>query len=176
MQLCPCAVAPRCGRQLAPVWHTVPPKIRQLVDDMRTLRSLANYLLKFDAVTFFRYLENLRATDGTKSAWMFHGASHIIFEAAKKRVYRSETNAKGNAITPVLEELPKWKPLLEIVEEIMDEAGARGAAAELPPIVVFCEDEYTCEQLQKVARPDGAKDFMESVYLQYLATKSGSKK
>ena len=163
-------------RQLAPVWHTVPPKIRQLVDDMRTLRSLANYLLKFDAVTFFRYLENLRATDGTKSAWMFHGASHIIFEAAKKRVYRSETNAKGNAITPVLEDLPKWKPLLEIVEEIMDEAGARGAAAELPPIVVFCEDEYTCDQLQKVARPDGAKDFMESVYLQYLATKSGWKK
>lgn len=169
-------------RQLAPVWHTVPPKIRQLVDDMRTLRSLANYLLKFDAVTFFRYLENLRATGGTKSAWMFHSASHIIFEAAKKRVYQTETNAKGSAISPVLEELPKWKPLLEIVEEIMDEGGTKGgtgtcvASVGSAPIVVFCEDEYTCEQLQRVARPDGAKEFMESVYLQYLASKSGSKK
>jgi DNA excision repair protein ERCC-4 len=165
-------------RQLAPVWHTVPPKIRQLVDDMRTLRSLANYLLKFDAVTFFRYLENLRATDGTKSAWMFHSASHIIFEAAKKRVYQTESHSKGNTITPVLEELPKWKPLLEIVEEIMDE-GARDAGRsgeKMPPVVVFCEDEYTCDQLQKVAKPDGAKDYMESVYLQYLASKSGSNK
>lgn len=160
--------------QLASVWHTVPPKVRQLVDDMRTLRSLATYLLKFDAVTFFRYLENLRTTDGTKSAWMFHSASHIIFEAAKKRVYRSETNAKGNAIIPVLEELPKWKPLLEIIEEIMDEN--QGGEKDVRPIVVFCEDEYTCEQLQKVARPDGAKAYMESVYLQYLASKSGSNK
>ena len=160
--------------QLASVWHTVPPRVRQLVDDMRTLRSLATYLLKFDAVTFFRYLENLRTTDGTKSAWMFHSASHIIFEAAKKRVYRSETNAKGSTITPVLEELPKWKPLLEIAEEIMDEY--RGEQSDARPIVVFCEDEYTCEQLQKVAQPEGAKAYMESVYLQYLASKSGSNK
>ncbi len=160
--------------QLASVWHTVPPKVRQLVDDMRTLRSLATYLLKFDAVTFFRYLENLRTTDGTKSAWMFHSASHIIFEAAKKRVYRSETNAKGNTITPVLEELPKWKPLLEIIEEIMDEN--QGDENDARPIVVFCEDEYTCEQLQKIARPEGAKAYMESVYLQYLASQSGPNK
>ena len=178
-------------RQLASVWHTVPPKVRQLVDDMRTLRSLATYLLKFDAVTFFRYLENLRTTDGTKSAWMFHSASHIIFEAAKKRVYRSETSAKGHTITPVLEELPKWKPLVEIIEEIMDEKdeidtdlprrvdGEGGTSFEPRdgrPIVVFCDDEYTCEQLRKVARPDGAKAYMESVYLQYLASKSGSNK
>ena len=50
-------------RQLSPVWHTISPKIRQLVDDMKTLRNLANYLLKFDAVTYLKYLENLRVTD-----------------------------------------------------------------------------------------------------------------
>jgi DNA excision repair protein ERCC-4 len=162
-------------RQLAPVWHTVPPKIRQLVDDMRTLRSLANYLLKFDAVTFFRYLENLRSTDGTKSAWMFHSASHIIFEAAKKRVYENEP--KENTIKPVLEELPKWRPLVEIVEEIMDEQDC-GSSCTYPakPILVFCEDEYTCEQLRHIVRPDGAKDYMELVYLQYLASKTSSSK
>lgn len=167
-------------RQLAPVWHTVSPKIRQLVDDMKTLRNLANYLLKFDAVTYLRYLENLKVTDGSKSAWMFHSAAHVIFEAAKKRVYHLEGIDKNieydtakkstTEIKPVLEELPKWKALLEIVYEIMDEPDIR------LPVLVFCEDEYTSVQLHKVTKPNGAKDFMEMMYLKYLASKVDQKK
>lgn len=75
-------------RQLAPIWNLVPPKTRQLVSDLRTLRTLANYLFKFDAVTFFIYLDSLRVTEGTKCAWIFHSAAHAIFEAAKSRVFR----------------------------------------------------------------------------------------
>lgn len=167
-------------RQLAPVWHTVSPKIRQLVDDMKTLRNLANFLLKFDAVTYLKYLENLRVTDGSKSAWMFHSAAHIIFEAAKNRVYKIEglerkpeevsTKRRVTEIKPVLEELPKWKAVLEIVFEIMDEPEAR------LPILIFCEDEYTVDQLQKVIKPDGPKDYMESMYLTYLDSKVDPKK
>ena len=52
----------------------------QLVQDLRTLRSLAEYLLRFDAVTFLMYLENLRATEGVNSVWLFHDAAHTIFE------------------------------------------------------------------------------------------------
>ena len=59
-------------RQLKPLWHTLPPKTRQIVADLRTLRLLAGYMLRFDAVTFLRYLETLRATEGTKSVWLFH--------------------------------------------------------------------------------------------------------
>lgn len=168
-------------RQLSPVWHTISPKIRQLVDDMKTLRSLASYLLKFDAVTYLKYLENLRVTDGSKSAWMFHSAAHVIFEAAKNRVYKIEglekkpteidsTHRPTTEIKPVLEELPKWKALLEIVYEIMDEPN------EHLPVVVFCEDEYTANQLEKVIKPDGAKEYMESMYLLYLGSKVDPKK
>ena len=52
----------------------------QLVQDLRTLRALAEYLLRFDAVTFLMYLENLRATEGVTSVWLFHDAAHTIFE------------------------------------------------------------------------------------------------
>lgn len=166
-------------RQLSPVWHTVSPKIRQLVDDMKTLRNLANYLLKFDAVTYLKYLENLRVTDGSKSAWMFHSAAHVIFEAAKNRVYKIEgleekpelgSKHRTTEIKPVLEELPKWKALLEIAYEIMDEPQAH------LPVLVFCEDEYTVDQLRKVIKPDGAKEYMESMYLSYLGSKVGPQK
>ena len=52
----------------------------QLVQDLKTLRALAEYLLRFDAVTFLMYLENLRATEGVTSVWLFHDAAHTIFE------------------------------------------------------------------------------------------------
>ena len=62
----------------------------QIVTDMRTLRSLAEFLLHLDAVTFLSYLDTLRATEGTRSLWLFHTAAHTIFEQA----------------TPVLQVLP----------------------------------------------------------------------
>ena len=55
----------------------------QLVQDLRTLRALAEYLLRFDAVTFLMYLENLRATEGVTSVWLFHDAAHTIFEQVR---------------------------------------------------------------------------------------------
>ena len=51
-------------RQLDPVWHSVSRKLKQIVYDLRTLRNLATYLLRYDAVTFLRYLETLRVAEG----------------------------------------------------------------------------------------------------------------
>jgi DNA excision repair protein ERCC-4 len=49
---------------------------------LRTLRSLAEYLLCFDAVTFLAYLESLRAGESINSVWLFHESAHTIFEQA----------------------------------------------------------------------------------------------
>ena len=54
-------------RQLDPVWHGVSRKLKQIVYDLRTLRNLATYLLRYDAVTFLRYLETLRVAEGRES-------------------------------------------------------------------------------------------------------------
>jgi DNA excision repair protein ERCC-4 len=55
------------SRQLEPVWHTTPRRLRQAVADLRTLRGLAQCLLRYDAVTFLRHLENLRAAEARDS-------------------------------------------------------------------------------------------------------------
>ena len=73
--------------QLDPIWHTVGRKTKQLVGDLKTLRKLAEYLLRYDAVTFLKYLDTLRASEGVRSVWIFANPTHKIFELAKRRVY-----------------------------------------------------------------------------------------
>ena len=52
----------------------------QLVNDLRTIRTLMEYLLQFDAVTYLTYLENLRATESVGAIWLFRDATHTVFE------------------------------------------------------------------------------------------------
>lgn len=200
-------------RQLAPVWHTVAPRTRQIVADLRTLRALASYLLRFDPVTFLAYLDTLRATEGTRSVWLFHSATHTLFEAAKGRVYRmgrapaaarkrkQQEGAEGGSagaadsvavVEPVLEELPKWHALREVLEEIeveraalvsqaeADVAAGYGAAAAgkreaaEAPVVVFCQDTFTCLQLREILKPGGPEGLMRRLYREYLQYKLDS--
>ena len=35
-------------------------------------------MLRFDAVTFMSYLDNLRATEGVKSVWLFHSGGCAV--------------------------------------------------------------------------------------------------
>ncbi|EST05062.1 ERCC4 domain protein [Kalmanozyma brasiliensis GHG001] len=83
-------------RQLDPIWHKVSAKTKQLVGDLTTLRSLLNYLLTYDCVTFNSYLETILASSTTtskgttrqnQSAWLFMDAANVIFHEAKRRVY-----------------------------------------------------------------------------------------
>lgn len=74
--------------QLDPIWHTIGRKTKQLVSDLKTLRNLADYLLRYDAVTFLKYLDTLRVAEGVRSVWMFANPTHKIFELAKRRVYQ----------------------------------------------------------------------------------------
>ncbi|GAA0154544.1 endodeoxyribonuclease [Lithospermum erythrorhizon] len=91
--------------QLDPIWHTLGKKTKQLVSDLKTLRKLLEYLVRFyvpdtvlnkghlfgmsryDAVTYLKYLDSLRASESFRSVWIFAESSYKIFEYAKKRVY-----------------------------------------------------------------------------------------
>ncbi|KAL6961719.1 DNA repair endonuclease uvh1 [Sarracenia purpurea var. burkii] len=74
-------------RQLDPIWHTLGKKTKQLVSDLKTLRKLLDYLVRYDAVTYMKYLDSLRASENFRSVWIFAESSYKIFEYAKKRVY-----------------------------------------------------------------------------------------
>ena len=97
-----------------------------------------SYLLTYDAVAFNQLLEtvlttNTPAAGSTRqnhSPWLFLDAAHVVFTTAKERVYLKEpskpedTLAPGEVprgITVVLEDLPKWTTLKEVLEEIEHE-------------------------------------------------------
>ena len=47
--------------QLQPRWHQLPARVKQLVYDARQLRELMDYLLRYDCVSFYYYLETLNS-------------------------------------------------------------------------------------------------------------------
>ncbi|XP_010531682.1 PREDICTED: DNA repair endonuclease UVH1 [Tarenaya hassleriana] len=75
-------------RQLDPIWHTLGKRTKQLVSDLKTLRKLLDYLIRYDAVSYLKYLDTLRVSESFRSVWLFAEASYKIFDYAKKRVYR----------------------------------------------------------------------------------------
>ncbi|XP_047973352.1 DNA repair endonuclease UVH1 isoform X3 [Salvia hispanica] len=137
-------------RQLDPIWHTLGKRTKQLVSDLKSLRKLLDYLARYDAVTYLKYLDSLRASESFRSVWIFAESSYKIFEYAKKRVYHfgrsgsgkpigmgkvastkkrklDERNKDEDAATTglvleeILEEPPKWKVLQDILMEIQEE-------------------------------------------------------
>jgi len=98
--------------QLNPIWHRVSFKTKQLVTDLKTLRQLLSYLLAFDCITFYRFLETILVANSPKesaaglrhneSPWLFTSAADTIFSVAKNRVYlkqNSSTATDSNAIS-----------------------------------------------------------------------------
>jgi DNA excision repair protein ERCC-4 len=154
-------------RQLQPVWHRLHPRTKQVAGDLRLLRTMLQYLLSFDAVKFHQYLDTVKAaslpkpgtTKTNQSPWLFLDAAATIFETARLRVYAGKltdsdapinSRAAQDTIRPILEELPKWVVLSEVLDEIErdvyfnpvldDSSGA---------ILIMCGDHGTCYQLRE---------------------------
>ena len=87
---------------------------------------LAFCVLRYDGPTFLQYLEMLRATEGVNSIWLFLDEAHLIFDEAKRRVYRvvapdvkvGATSAAPHKVVPVLEQPGKWAHLKQVLEEV----------------------------------------------------------
>jgi hypothetical protein len=67
-------------RQLAPIWNTIPQATHSLVRDIKTVQSLLTYLLRFNCVSFLRYLQCLRAAAGARTEWLLHSAANTVFQ------------------------------------------------------------------------------------------------
>jgi DNA excision repair protein ERCC-4 len=150
-------------RQLEPNWHRVSWKTRQIVNDLTVLRGLLNSVLTFDAVSFLQNLDTIHAahspapgsTRQTQSPWLFLDAAQTIFDTARRRVYSANTKNVGHddnidSLRPVLEELPKWALLAEVLEEI-----DRDLYFEPPnrddsngTILIMCSNADTCRQIR----------------------------
>ncbi|KAF1997944.1 DNA repair endonuclease XPF [Amniculicola lignicola CBS 123094] len=155
-------------RQLDPVWHRTSFKTRQIVRDLSLLRTILHALLSYDAINFNKYLDTVLAasqpppgsTRQNQSPWLFLDAADTIFRTAKRRVYQGKvtnadlantSNAVPDSLQPVLEELPKWNQLAEILQEIEQDAYFNPAPQDTSngSILIMCGDQGTCRQLRE---------------------------
>ena len=149
-------------RQLDPVWHRLHPGMKQLVGDLSTLRSLLNSLIAYDAVTFYEYLEAIAATNNASepggrsraSQWLLSDAANIIFREARARLWQGEVGAGptfGNlppGLQLVLEEPPKWKLLLDVLDEIEQDIYTSDTRGLGNTILIMVESDRTVTQLR----------------------------
>ncbi|KAF2635044.1 DNA repair endonuclease XPF [Massarina eburnea CBS 473.64] len=155
-------------RQLDPVWHRTTFKTRQVVRDLTLLRTILHALLTYDAVDFNKYLDTVLAasqpppgsTRQNQSPWLFLDAADTIFTTAKRRVYTGKvtnadlansTNVVPDGLSPVLEELPKWNQLAEILQEIEQDAYLNPTPQDTSngSTLIMCGDQGTCRQLRE---------------------------
>ncbi|KAF2160127.1 hypothetical protein M409DRAFT_29423 [Zasmidium cellare ATCC 36951] len=150
-------------RQLDPVWHRTSYKTRQTVRDLGLLRQILHFVLTLDAVSFHKYLDTVLAASQpppgsnrqNQSPWLFLDAAHTLFDSAKRRVYTGKITdplaADQTGLNPVLEELPKWKLLAEILEEIERDVyfNPQPNDESSGSILVMCGDQSTCRQLRE---------------------------
>ncbi|RKP00956.1 hypothetical protein CXG81DRAFT_12593 [Caulochytrium protostelioides] len=212
----------RIRAMIAPLWHKTGPRTRQLLQDITTLRSLLAHLLAYDAVTMHCLLEtmimanavgahgdSLRSSDAGKSPWLLYDAAQVLFERARARVFTRRMAKRPPSasapprfpptIQPVLEEQPKWRVLLQILQgeiepQRMTPHGARAEAIDVdadvdPPhpaagdglVLVMCAGERTCGQLRRLLAgfdlterrfcSPGARRLMENLLENYFAWK-----
>jgi DNA excision repair protein ERCC-4 len=149
-------------RQLDPVWHRTSFRTRQIVRDLSILRTILHALLTYDAVSFNKFLDTVLAasspasgsTRQNQSPWLFLDAAHTLFDTAKKRVYTGKLTdgaATKDGLNPVLEELPKWNLLAEILEEIERDVYFNPSPQDESNggILIMCGDQETCRQIRE---------------------------
>ncbi|XP_078415233.1 DNA repair endonuclease XPF isoform X1 [Cetorhinus maximus] len=168
---------------LDPVWHQLGAKTRSLVQDLKVLRTLLQYLTQYDCVTFLNLLESLRATEkafGQNSGWLFLDASNTMFVNARTRVYKrpeaklkntgevvkkepKETNKTEEKKDLVLETNPKWEALSQVLTEIKGENEPSEALTESGHVLICASDDRTCAQLKEYITV-GAGDLLMRLY------------
>ncbi|KAJ6145844.1 hypothetical protein N7470_009739 [Penicillium chermesinum] len=156
-------------RQLDPIWHRVTFRTRQIVSDLSDLRSILHALLTFDAVSFVKYLDTIVTAHSPPagsnkhnySPWLFLDAAHVLFQTAKSRVYEgklsndlsrpSASTAFSAELKPVLEPLPKWHVLTDVLGEIDHDAYLQPASVDESnnTILIMCSDQQTCRQIRE---------------------------
>nr|XP_002711804.1 DNA repair endonuclease XPF [Oryctolagus cuniculus] len=169
---------------LDPLWHQLGAKTKSLVQDLKILRTLLQYLSQYDCVTFLNLLESLRATEkafGQNSGWLFLDSSTSMFVNARARVYHvpdSKMSKKGKMSEKmeikeeqetkkelVLECNPKWEALTEVLKEIEAENKESEVLGGPGQVLICASDDRTCSQLQGYLTA-GAEAFLLGLYRQ----------
>ena len=135
--------------QLDSAWNELANRTKELVSDIRVLRTLLSYLTQYDCVTFYNFLETLKKNDkNKKSMWMLTEAANTVYVNAKERVMGvPEKDKKGKVVNKGKPEpCPKW----EILTEILDEIEKEKVEDYEKKVLVCAVDDRTSYQLSQV--------------------------
>ena len=171
------------SRQLENDWHRLKPQTKQLVQDLRTLRTLFQYLIHYDCISFWKLINSIKtmsAASRQPSMWLLTPAAELLFRRAKERLYTitrpKPTKKIPNPIAklePILEENPKWKLLKHIINEIEENNSKRKKIAGPVNVLVMVRDERTIDSLRSYL-VDGRSRTMTLKWLRFLESHNDS--
>ncbi|GAB5354577.1 hypothetical protein AAMO2058_000130700 [Amorphochlora amoebiformis] len=158
---------------LLPVFDRISNHSKALVRDLGTLSDLLDKLLSLDSVEFHLHLLQLRQAKSSgmgRSVWMLTKSADDLFRLARERVYKTlpcngplstlykRLKEKGG-VTPVLEDNPKWRLLIDVIEEIsrdLDKMKDSNATPPAPRALVIVKDSATYATLWRyLGDPEG---------------------
>ena len=182
----------KISKQLESDWHRLRPKTKQLVADLRQLRTLFHYLLHYDCIAFWRLINNLKAI-GSKarhaSLWLLTTPGDELFKVAKERIYRivdghhqqQQQPRSKNGPKPLkrliceLEENPKWRLLHQVLSEVEGRHREKNKGRDRDDedqggnnrVLVMVKDERTLGSIRSYL-VDGKEKTMKKRWLGYL--------
>jgi len=176
------------SRQLEHDWHRLKPQTKQLVQDLRVLRTLFQSLIQYDCVSFWKLINSIKtmsAASRNPSLWLLQPAADMLFRKAKERIYKI-TQGKPTAKVPkpvaklnlILEETPKWRLLKQVLLEVQEEENKKreknnsvdvenGESGSPVTVLVMIKDEKSLEAIRSYL-VDGKSRTMMLRWLRYL--------
>jgi len=153
--------------QLDPEWHRLSLRTKQLVADLKTLRELLDYLVRYDAITFYSYLLTLKSaatTQQTPSLWLTSSVADNLFRCSRERVLKVVPSEDAPSVQvaedmnsiylPLVEVPAKWIAVQDVMEEIRQKRNvekngdACHTSIAFSRIVVLVRDERALCQLR----------------------------
>ena len=163
-------------QELEPIWHQLSWKTKQLVSDMKTLRSILMHLTNYDCITFYSFVSALRTTEfAMKSGgWMILDSAETLFNCAKARVFGLESgkeakDPKKAKIEFDFEQCPKWEALMEVIDEIQKEIKLNGDDQK---VLIFVSDERVRQQIEDLLSI-GAENLLKRMFNKCLGERFG---
>ena len=149
---------------MIPNWHRISYESKQLIKDIRFLKHLLKLLVTGDAIDMYSEIQaSLDANKPsisrvyTESPWLMAEESQIVISYTRKRIYDNGEY--------VLEELPKWEQLLDILEDIADERLRKNP---LGPTLIVGADSRVVTQITRVLQAANRKKGIRQMLLNRL--------
>ncbi|XP_029178024.1 LOW QUALITY PROTEIN: DNA repair endonuclease XPF [Nylanderia fulva] len=128
--------------QLDPIWHQLSTTTKQLLSDLKILRSLIISLIHEDSVSFYAMLNRLRTMEYAvkASGWIMLDEVENLFKYAKSRVYTDKNELKP-------EPNPKWIALSQVLSEIQEQ-NLKKRSENVDKVLILAHDNNICRQLK----------------------------